>query len=173
VTTTKVGPDSFYHNVQLLKPPLHYEVSWQCTSEGLVEFGGGVLASLSAASKVKIDILKNTGVSLPRSLSPGDTWSQTTDLHMTSESLNGTGHWSGTFKAVGMEPVSVPAGSFNALRIDGTLKSESDPYPDLNLNVTESGWYAPGVGLVKSDGHIFGKTADYTYELVLVSFHIP
>src|SRR5215831_15887994 len=59
VTTTKVGPDSFYHNVQLLKPPLHYEVSWQCTPEGLVEYGGGVLASLSAASKVKIDILKN------------------------------------------------------------------------------------------------------------------
>src|SRR5262249_44698119 len=61
VTTTKVGSDSFYHNVQLLKPPLHYEVSWQCTAEGLVEYGGGVLASLNASSKVKIDILKNTG----------------------------------------------------------------------------------------------------------------
>jgi hypothetical protein len=29
VTTTKVGKDSFFHDVQLVKPPLHYEVSWQ------------------------------------------------------------------------------------------------------------------------------------------------
>ena len=138
-----------------------------------MEFGGGVLASLNAAGKVKIDILKNTGVSLPRSINIGDTWSQTTELQMTSESINGTGRWIGDLKAVGTENVSVPAGSFDALRIDGTLQSISDPYPDLNLTVQESSWFAPGVGLVKTSGHIFGKTADYTYVMVLVSYKIP
>ena len=173
VTTTKVGKDSFFHDVQLLHPPLHYEVSWQCTPQGLVEYGGGVLASLNSSGKVKIDILKNAGVSLPRSISIGDTWSQTTEIQMTSESLNGTGRWIGNFKAVGPEAVTVPAGSFNAMRMDGTLKSESDPYPSLNLTVEGSSWYAPGVGLVKNAGHIFGETADYTYELVLLSYKIP
>jgi hypothetical protein len=173
VTTTKVGKDSFFHNVQLLKPPIHYEVSWQCTAQGLVEYGGGVLASLNVSGKVKITILKNTGVSLPRSLGIGDTWSQTTEIQMTSDTLNGTGRWIGNFKAVGLEPVTVPAGAFNALRIDGTLKSESDPYPSLNLTVEGTSWYAPQVGLVKNAGHIFGETADYTYELNLVAYSIP
>ena len=173
VRTTKVGKDSFFHDVQLLKPPIHYEVSWQCTPQGLVEYGGGVLASLNASGKVKIDILKNTGVSLPSSINIGDTWSQTTELQMTSESLNGTGRWIGNLKAIGPEAVTVPAGAFNAMRIDGILKSESDPYPSLNLTVESSSWYAPQVGLVKNAGHIFGETADYTYELVLVSYKIP
>jgi hypothetical protein len=173
VTTTKVGKDSFFHDVQLLKPPIHYEVSWQCTAQGLVEYGGGVLASLNASGKVKITILKNTGVTLPRSISIGDTWSQTTELQMTSDTLNGTGRWIGNLKAVGTEPVTVPAGSFNALRVDETLKSESDPYPSLNLTVEGTSWYAPQVGLVKNAGHIFGDTADYTYELNLTSYNIP
>jgi hypothetical protein len=173
VTTTKVGKDSFFHDVQLLKPPLHYEVSWQCTAQGLVEYGGGVLTSLNASGKVKIDILKNTGVSLPSSINIGDTWSQTTEIQMTSESLNGTGRWIGNFKAVGPEDVTVPAGTFSAMRIDATLKSESDPYPSLNLTVEGSSWYGPEVGLIKNAGHIFGETADYTYELDLVSYKIP
>jgi hypothetical protein len=173
VTTTKVGPDSFFHDVQLLKPPLHYEVSWQCTLQGLVEYGGGVLASLNASGKVKIDILSNTGVSLPSSINIGDAWSQTTEIRMTSESLNGTGRWIGNFKAIGPEQVTVPAGTFQALRIDGTTKSESDPYPSLNLTAEGSSWYVPLVGLVKNAGHIFGQTADYTYELDLASYKIP
>jgi len=173
VTTTKVGKDSFFHDVQLLKPPLHYEVSWQCTAQGLVEYGGGVLAALNASSKVKIDILSNVGVSLPGSINIGDTWSQTTELQMTSDSLNGTGRWIGNFKAVGPEDVTVAAGTFQTMRIDGTLKSESDPYPSLNLTVEGSSWYAPQVGLVKNVGHIFGQTADYTYELDLVAYKIP
>jgi len=173
VTTTKVGKDSFFHDVQLLKPPLHYEVSWQCTAQGLVEYGGGVLAALNASSKVKSDILHNVGVSLPGSINIGDTWSQTTELQMTSDSLNGTGRWIGNFKAVGPEDVTVAAGTFQTMRIDGTLKSESDPYPSLNLTVEGSSWYAPQVGLVKNVGHIFGQTADYTYELDLVAYKIP
>ncbi len=173
VNTTKVGPDSFFHDVQLVKPPLHYEVSWQCTAQGLVEYGGGVLASLNASGKVKIDILRNTGVSLPSRINIGDTWSQTTEIRMTSESLNGTGRWIGNFKAIGPEEITVPAGTFNTMQMDGTLKSESDPYPSLNLTVEGSSWYAPEVGLVKNAGHVFGETADYTYELVLVSYKIP
>ena len=173
VTTTKVGPDSFFHDVQFVKPPIHYEASWQCTPQGLVEFGGGVLASLNASGKVKVDILKNTGVSLPSSLAIGDTWSQTTELQMTSDTLNGTGRWIGNFKAIGLEAVTVPAGTFQALRIDGTLTSESDPYPSLNLTVDASSWFAPRVGLVKNAGHIYGQTADYTYALDLVSYNIP
>jgi len=173
VTTTKVTHDSFFHDVQLAHPPLHFEVSWQCTPQGLVEFGGGVLASLNASGKVKIDILSNTGVSLPSSIQAGDTWSQTTEIRMTSESLSGTGRWIGSFKSVGPEEVTVPAGTFPAMRIDGTLKSESDPYPSLNLTVDDNSWFVPEIGLVKNAGHIFGQTADYTYEMVLVSYKIP
>ena len=173
VTTTKVGQNSFFHDVQLLKPPIHYEDSWQCTLDGLVEYGGGVLASLNASGKVKIDILQNTGVSLPASINIGDTWSQTTEIQITSNSLNGTGRWIGNYKAVGPEDVTVAAGTFHTMRLDGTLKSESDPYPSLNLTVEGSSWYAPEVGLIKNTSHIYGETADYTYELDLVSYKIP
>lgn len=172
-TTTKVGQASFFHDVQLLKPPLHYEVSWQCAPEGLIEYGGGILASLAAASKVKIDILRNTGVTLPAAILVGDTWSQTTEIQLTSDSLNGTGRWIADRQAAAVEDVTVPAGTFSALRIDGTLKSESDPYPSLNLTAEGSSWYAPNVGLIKNSGHIYGESADYTYELVLVSYQIP
>jgi hypothetical protein len=173
VTTTKVGKDSFFHEVQMKTIPIHYEVSWTCTPQGLVDLGGGVLASLNANPKVKIDILDNKGVTLPSIINIGDTWSQTIEIRMTSESLNGTGRWITNYKAIGPEEVTVPAGTFNTMRLDVTSKSESDPYPSLNNDVQASVWYAPGLGLVKNSGHISGESAGYDYEMDLVSYKIP
>ncbi len=52
----------------------------------------------------------------------------------------------------GMETVSVPAGTFEALRIDGTSTMEMSGFMGISVppsTTSQTFWYAEGVGIVR------------------------
>jgi hypothetical protein len=153
---------------------------WECKPEGLValELGGGAAATLVSGD---VDLVLETenvsGVTLPTSISAGDTWTHSLEL---VGDVNLGGDMSGTaegtansnFQAIGMETVDVGAGAFEALRIDSEftldmmVSTEGISIP-VTFTSTGSTYYAAGVGWVlsTSDGSFAGFSTTSTQEL--------
>lgn len=159
---------------------------WGCGPDGLtmLEYIGGNNANLSAEGlSAEYTTLNVNGVTVPASISPGDAWSQGFQIEGT-QSMPGdlTAFSEGSvdfqFQAVEMETVSVPAGSFDAMKVEvKTVFNFTSTFQDVSVPVsftaTGYSWYAPGVGWVKSveDSEIFGQASKTTIELV--SYSIP
>jgi DUF3108-like len=158
---------------------------WSCTADGLValDFGGGTATLAVADMSVVFDTTEATGVTLPSDISPGDTWSQTFTLEGTQNvtgdqaaKVTGTVKYDST--ATGLESVTVPAGTFDTLRMEGPnsmdLSVEMSGFAvPMAITGTIVRWYAPGVGYVKSieTSNVFGTDVEITTELT--SYNIP
>jgi hypothetical protein len=103
-------------------------------------------------------------------LKVGTTWNNT--VNVTGSMGSGTavtGTISTSNKIAAEEKVTVVAGTFDALRVDGTVtealnSSIAGRTVPLNITMQMSSWYASGVGLVKSVYKL--DTVDTTNELV-------
>lgn len=179
-TISAVRPDGFtvFEDFKIGKTETK---EWKCTTGGLVSLApvGGSSASVSSqSSKITLKTATETGVTLPSSISAGQTWTQTV-TDQSKMSANGVDiptetATTQTFTAVAMENVTVPAGTFDAMKITvhavvqmtetllGQSHSSSIP-SDSTL------WYAPGIGEIKAAGSALGL--DGSTELV--SYKIP
>jgi hypothetical protein len=143
---------------------------WKCTEEGLAQFLTEDLAAVytGANGSVTVTMISNEGVTLPKSIQPGDDWSQQMNADVTGP--DSTDNWTVTysFTAAGSEEVSTPAGAFDAtkvyLHVDSATGGQTVMEADLTL------WVAPGVGVVKSD---FGMGGEVLSTTELVSYTIP
>lgn len=157
------------------------EGEWKCENGNLVALNpsGGGSASIEAEG-VKVDFQTTAleGVTLPASIQAGDSWSQSLTLEGT-QTINGTAYpasnqLTSTCTAIGIESITVIAGTFDAMRIDCqttmNLSMDMGGTPIQNtLNLNASNWYAQKVGLVKSVST--GSGLDSVIELT--SFNIP
>ena len=104
------------------------------------------------------------GVTIPNDIQVGDEWSQTlsTDPGSAGGDPNSSLAIEVTYKALGYETVTVPAGTFQALKIEqsNSLPTESF-FAALPHRFT---WYAEGVGIVKSEleGISLSELVSYT-----------
>src|SRR5215211_5276969 len=152
---------------------------WTCTSEGLtaLQLGGAPAAMLNSQNiQLNLDINNATGVTFPRQINPGDQWQQTMDVTgnvtMMNEEAEATGDVQMNFSAIGNEGVTVPAGTFEALKVevDVTLNVNAT-YQGITLPVSFTGnyiyWFAPNVGWVKASGtgNVLGSSFSDTTEL--------
>jgi hypothetical protein len=178
VTITDVGTDAFL--VEWVSDPLSGVTTWTCTPDGLIEdqSNGGVFSAVLTGPDATVNVqnLSNTGFTIAADPQPGDSWTQVSEISaLSSEGFGFDGTLTVEFTAVGMEAVSVPAGSFNALRVD--VHAEAT-YQALGSSLVStltwdgSDWFAPGVGRVQSVGAMSEPSA-FTYELNLESYSIP
>ncbi len=159
---------------------------WECKPEGLValELGGGAAASLVAGdTQVDLETSNISGVTIPHTISPGDEWTHSMDVvgEVTlGPGLSGTaeGQAITIYKAVGMEPVEVPAGSFEALRLDTEFTLELSVVTEtlampFVFGSTGSTWYVANTGWVleRSESAAFEMTL--TEAIELQSYAIP
>lgn len=105
------------------------------------------------------------GVTVPNDIQVGDDWSQTISVVGNSDgetTLSATIET--TYKALGYEIITVPAGTFYALKVEqnGSMTIHGSPPFDTHGFL----WYAQGVGTVKSG-------LEGTYISELVSYSIP
>jgi hypothetical protein len=154
---------------------------WNCEDGSLTalnpESGGS--ASVSTEN-VKVDFQTTafSGVTLPAQVNPGDAWEQSTTLEGT-ETVNemvipAKNEFTNSCKAVGMESVSVEAGTFDAMRVDCVTDMKitvtvQDQAVDTTIKLNGSSWYAANIGMVKSVST--GQGIDSTIELT--SYNIP
>ncbi len=165
-----------------LFPGVTRNSTWKCTPAGLALLapGGGVSGTISTSGlSFEFTTTDYSGVTLPKSVAAGDTWTQTLTLHGENTLPGGTavtadGTDTTDFTAAGMESITVPAGTFQAMRIDvvtvftieTTVSGTTVP---VTLNITGSVWYAPGIGMVKTITTAEGIAAT----IVLTAYTIP
>jgi hypothetical protein len=149
--------------------------SWKCQQGSLTMLTpGSSPAVLATGTQTNFTVESNTGTTLPANLQPGTKWTQKIvyrgQLNISGTNLEGRSVMDLSCQAIGTEKVRVPAGEFNALRVDCSTKLEiTVAGVPFDITVSGSSWYAPGVGLVKSrDSGEMGVT-----EIVLLSYTLP
>lgn len=154
--------------------------SWACQNGDLIALTpSGGTSVVTADLQFDFTVESNEGVTLPADPQPGQTWTQKVvysgqqtvgDLTLQSRNVAET-----SCKAAGVETVSVPAGAFEALRVDCettiqiNLTGAPAGLPALTFESAEARWFAPGVGLIKSSG----TTSMGATETVLLSYNPP
>jgi hypothetical protein len=171
-TITNSGAESF--TVETTLSNITYSVTYTCTSTGLTssdpiqQYAGALLSGSN--TPVKVSLTSNTGTSLPAKIDPSDTWQQTADWYATSQELNLNGRFVFNYSAVGYESVTVPFGTFNALRVDAIIRIEVSGFRILAGTYTTTSWFVPQVGIVKSEGTSHVPGIDFTDNMQLTGF---
>ena len=155
---------------------------WQCDQGNLIALNpsGGNSANVSTEGvSVDFETKELSGVTLPASIKAGDTWSQSLTLEGT-QTIGGTAYaasnqFTSDCTAKGIESVTVPAGTFDAMRVECQINMNITVALDPNnpistpLSSTNVTWYAENIGMVKNKTS--GSGLDSTIELV--SYNIP
>jgi len=157
---------------------------WTCAPEGLVALQlPGAAGSLTADQfQAQFETGNIQGITLPVSVSPGDQWPFSMSIKGALNAGAATAQADGdaifAFHAIGTESISVPAGTFNAMRVDTVLTLDftatvSGLLVPLKLTLNGTSWYAPDVGMVKTvtSGDMAGTSFNDTLELQ--SYNIP
>ena len=159
--------------------------AWQCTPEGLLtlQLGGGPAGSItSEQTQLDLETQNVTGVTYPLEISGGDQWSHahkfTGTMDIAGQAAEANGNESATFTALGMEGVTVPAGSFEAMKVEvvttininSTFQGTTVP---VIITGTTTSWFVQGIGWVKSvsTSEFGGIASSDTVELQ--SYSIP
>ena len=154
---------------------------WNCENGNLIALNpsGGSSSSVTAeGTSVDFKTTALEGITLPASLNPGDSWSQSLTLEGT-QTINGetfpaSNQLTQNCTAAGNESVTVPAGTFDAMRVDCqvtmniTLDMAGSPLA-TTISLNNTNWYAIKVGLVKTVST--GSGLDSVIELT--SYSIP
>jgi hypothetical protein len=203
---------------------------WNCNKRGLVKtsFEGGEFSAYFTDdygyNTWRTADTCRGGVTLPSIINPDDTWTQQTDFEFTSSNLTGwnwlkwnifrkslnsqtlplpagSGRFIYNYKAIGIEQVIVPAGTYNAIRVDVIAEGYIDPSRDFsptfedtttgqicrrNPNKVDevnplmsrtfagSTWWVPEIGWVKKVGTLSNSQGVIeSYEMELESFEVP
>ena len=142
--------------MEIAMPEVSMTVHWSCSSAGIVSYDFGNLTAAGLGNIVNMDVVDSSGAFLPAAdlLAPGYSWpsNYTVVMHVSQEGfdVDWTMVVSETWTATGIESVTVPAGTFEALRVDGNESvSMTGMGQDVNVAVNMTYWYAKGVGVVR------------------------
>jgi hypothetical protein len=167
VTSVSGDLDSASATMEMVFQDVSITYSWSCGSEGVVSFDFGTIGLPSDAGIGDITITSSSGAILPPpdQLVPGASWSNAfteevnagaagVDFTMTMDANE-------TYTASGFETVSTSAGTFNALRIDGTgtFTTNTDVAGSFTTTAQFTYWLAPGVGFVRFESTTEGVSS--------------
>ena len=182
-TITSVREDGFTLSSQF--GDLTRTQEWACKPEGLValQLGGTSAATLNSENmQLNLEVKNVSGVTYPSQINVGDQWQHNLDFEgkMTVANQEGsaTGNAQTNFNALGNESVTVPAGTFDALKIqiDTTLNINVSVQA-VSVPVKFSGsykyWFVKDVGWVKASGTGSVSGTSFSETIELQSYNIP
>jgi hypothetical protein len=129
----------------------------------LLDTPGNSLSFSGSGGSSTMKTTKNDGVSLPGDIQKGDDWSQTIGVEVSAGNRTMDFTIDTTFTAVDYETITVPAGTFNALKVVESSDMGGPEPTMINL------WYVQNVGSIKTEI----KMGDQTLINELVSYNIP
>jgi hypothetical protein len=179
-TITNIGASDFQGTVHITDGSGNVLIdttdSWQCTTGGLIELAGPLGATLqSAYGGATMKTLSTSGLTIPVQIKAGDTWGQVSQLEFTSAQQTNQATLTYNFSAFGSEQVTVPAGTFNAMKVQVRASTQA-VLSGQSVAVMVSGfeWFAPGVGHVKSSETVYALGIPFASEEgELQSYKIP
>lgn len=171
-TVSNAGIDAFTVTTTLKDNP--YSVVYTCSSSGLTatnpiqQYVGAILSRPD--SPVQVQLTSNSGTTLPAKISPGDTWQQIAEGNASSQDFSFDGRFVFNSNAVGFEEVTVPAGSYQALRVNTTIRIEVSGFHILAGTYQMTTWWVADIGLVKSEGTSHVSGVDFSDQLELTQY---
>lgn len=175
IRRSKITDNSFTEVLQ--RNGRSFESSVRCTTLGLTRIGidpfttvaeddapGGAAPTMTMNAKR----LEGTQISAEENWEVGQTWNSSVEIEGSARVgiLNASigGGSSGAYRVVAYERVTVPGGTFEAVKVTGALKNElkmsAGPINrTLGGSVSATFWFVDGVGLVKV------VAGNVTYEL--------
>lgn len=167
--------DGFTIHTKLTR--VEYDQEYLCTDAGLIQLEAGlqdVIAQITGANgTVTVTRDHNEGLTLPRDLQPGATWSQFVAWRALSDSGTHTGSFNVQYTAMGVEVVTVPAGTFDAMHIHAVIDSDITSGTHVAWTYTVDLWFAPDTGLVRTEGASDLRGVEFTDTLELESYDAP
>ncbi len=158
---------------------------WGCKEEGLaaMQLGGPTAATLNSQDmNFTFEVKKVEGVTYPLEMNPGDEWSHTLEfegkMDIAGESATAPGNAQTFFKVLGEESVKVPAGSFQAVKVQVdtnivfTIQVQGISVP-ASFSGTYAYWFVKGVGWVKAEGQGNITGTSFTETIELQKYNIP
>jgi hypothetical protein len=141
----------------------------QCTEDGIILVDNGMSAIYQGSEGGStLTTQSQEGVSLPNDIQQGDDWSQTIQMTSSNAEQPITATIVSDYKAEGYESVTIPAGTFEALKI---IQSSTITMNGMKLMTSNSTlWYVEGVGNVKAEEQAGGSEASVVQ---LISYNIP
>lgn len=183
-TISEVRADGFTLTTQIAN--LTRTQEWVCEAGGLkaLELGGGTTTSITAQGfTAEFTTLNATGISLPKDILSNMQWQygltiQGTIPMPTGEQVQSNGTYLVNSQEMGRETITVPAGTFDAVKIQTNSTVEIlVPFGNEQVPMKYSGtsvtWYAFGVGYIKSIENWDLGSTPYTATTELQTYVIP
>ena len=136
--------------------------SWSCDNGNLTTLSLGGLATVSTSEQTFVATSQeSSGITYPSPMETGASWSQQLSISgdmVIADGMSGTATVDATQSctAVGEESVTVPAGTFTAMKlncntsISTAVDIEGMAIDPMDLSSTSEMWLAKGVGMVKT-----------------------
>lgn len=182
-TVTSVRADGFTLSSQFEGVTRTQE--WTCKPEGLValQLGGPSTATLNTQNmQLNLSVNNVSGVTFPSEITTGKEWQHMLEfegeLDIAGTPAEASGAAESNFTALGTESVTVPAGMFDAMKIqvDSTITINAS-FQGVSMPVAFTGkyifWFAQGVGPVKASGTGEIAGTSFTETIELQSYNLP
>jgi len=179
VTSASGSAEAASATMDFSVPEVNFTVHWTCSPAGITSYDFGTISSSAYGAIASVEVASSSGSWLPaaESMVPGFSWSNdyTTVISTSAEgfSIETTATTSESWTVAGIGTVAIPAGTFDALRIDGTatttVTSSSFGIAIPPSTWSQSFWLVEGVGIVRYSTSGEG----YTSSAELTSYSIP
>lgn len=162
ITYGLTGDGGFNATFAMEGQPEPFTLEWVCTDEGLLS--PNLSTMLAETAGIEVEVLEASGVTLPTAdeMAVGATWTTTyvmqlifTDETIGSMTMNQS--IANTSEIVGAESITVPYGTFDALRVESSgtvemsMELEGTPMPAPGVNITSTTWYVEDIGMVREE----------------------
>ena len=167
------------------KEGLTRSIEWSCIPQGLatVTFDGGPAAGVTAEQfQMELTTTKAEGITLPTQINPNDQWTQTITYEgqgkIAGSDVSSKGTTLFSMTALGEESVTVPAGTFTAMKIKTditldvllTYQGSTNPYTS---KFSQMHYWVAGVGLVRIENTADTGSSTYSEVIELQSYTLP
>ena len=156
---------------------VNYTVEYNCTAAGLIALDAAqqlITAMLSGPDdSVTVRTLAHSGLTIPANIQPGNTWQQIIEWGAANSTTTSHGTFTFNYTALGLEAITVPLGSFDAMRINVEIQLEIGDTARMTGTYANSMWLVKDIGMIKSDGASHIPGVQFTDRLELESFDSP
>ena len=135
-----------------------FVLEYGCSDAGLTMLNPmsqfGVASATGPDGSATVNTLAASGITLPFDLRPGLTWQQYLSFEVIGQDVTIRGEYTADSIARGLEVVTVPFGTFDAMRIDTEIQSaiEGEAMEPCQQTV----WFVKEIGGIKAEGSCFG-----------------
>jgi hypothetical protein len=154
-----------------------YATEFTCTEAGLINLlpAGGWLSAIFSGPNGTVELTPtmNSGITLPKEFKPADAWNQYLAWNASGSGTNQNGSFNYHYTAMGPEVVTVPFGSFDAMRIDASIDLDMGTFQKMTGAYKTSVWWVQDIGPVKMEGSMDLPGLQFTDTLELASYDSP